>query len=352
MTRPDPDRIQLHPTGLSLFSDCGEAWRRTYEEGEHQGRNEYLIVGTAVDDSVMADLGEKIQSGHLLSERDAVDIAYESVRRGFNRGGLAIPVRFRAEALKSCIARAGAFALYAHRKLSPTINVASVQEKWSIRIDKMLRDRGGLRGRWAKIDLVGTLDIKEWSYPDDFSSTEEPDGVIIRDIKTARASPPKDSSEGKHWTQLTSYALGEFVKTGKVPKRVQIDTLVSLKGGVAHRPSFGERTDYDFAALFNRIVRFAQARKAGMYLPAPRGSWKCSRQWCHHYSSCCYVKNLVTIDLAVPPLRVYKDTCNSPTPPALRVLEQRRIIRRDECPKEKLSLSTLPSQPSTTLPQA
>lgn len=337
MAQTDSGRIQLHPTGLATFNDCGESWRRSYEQGERQGVNEWLIVGTAVDASIMADLGEKLLTGNLLSEESAVSIAYESVRRQFDRGGLSIPVKLRPKIRIECIERAGNFARYAHRKLSPTINVASVQERWSVRLDKMLHDRGGLRGKWRRIDLVGTLDIREYSYPDDFSSMDVPDGFNIRDIKTARASPPKNAADGKHWTQMTCYALGMFVLLGQVPKRVQIDTLVSLKRGICHKPSVGERDDYDFAALFNRIVRFAQSRKAGLYVPAPRGSWKCTPEWCHHYKSCCFVKNAKTIELDLPSLRVYNDTRNFPAPPALKILEERRIIRRDECPSETKS---------------
>lgn len=319
------DRIQLHPSGLTVFDECGEAWHRRYENREYEPANEYTVVGAALDAAVMADLNHKIKTGTLLSQDAVINIARLSVTEAFARGKL---VGQHLENI--CLSRAETFAGYAHRNLCPTIEAVGTQVQWSVRLDKMLHDRGGLRGKWRRIDLVGTMDIREYSYPDDFSSTTVPDGINIRDIKTAKASPPGNAADGKHWLQLTCYALGEWVTTGRMPKRVQIDTLVSLKRGIEHRISVGERTDYDFAALFNRCVRFAQARKAGLYLPAPRGSWKCSPEWCTYYKDCAFVKNEHTIELELPPLRGYSVPVNSIAPaPAAKLLEMpRRVVRK------------------------
>ena len=335
MTQADPDRIQLHPTGIDLFSICGEAWRRRYEENEREGVSAELVVGSAVDVAITADLMEKIKTGQLLPLPSVVGIAQDEVRRR------------RLPNDEYLLTRASRFVAYAHRQLCPQINAVSVQHSWSVRLDKMLTRRGGLRGRWKKIDLVGTLDIRE--HYQDFSGS----GIAIRDIKTAGASPPADAANGKHWTQLTCYALGEWVNTGAMPARVQIDTLVDLKRGVTHKPSFGERDDFDFAALFNRIVRFAQARQSGIFHYAPRGHWKCTRQYCSFYDTCPATKNKNTIDLAPAIPKLYKiKHVHYPSPlPAATMLLEKATDRSVACqPQESRVISPKkPSLPSSML---
>jgi hypothetical protein len=305
---PDPERIQLHPSGLSVFDECGERWRRMYEVGESGLPSDALIVGTAVDTAMMADLRSKLHTGKLLEAGQVAELARHAVHQAYRYYNL----RY---GLEDAVKRTLAFTHYAHERLNPKIQVAAVQEKWSVRLDDTLHRRTKhsprpLRGRWAKIDFVGTLDIREHSYG--FDSLTEPSGYIIRDIKTSGATPPGDAANGKHWVQLTSYALGCWTRYQKLPERVQIDTLVDLKNGIKHALSFGTRDNFDFAALFNRVVRFAQARQAGLYLPAPRGHWRCSQQYCQFYNSCPYTKNKQTVDLAVPALRAYKTKCIVP----------------------------------------
>lgn len=308
---------------LNVADECGERYRRMYEDGERGELNEYMIVGSALDASVTADLQQKLKHGLLLSDADAVSIAHESVRMAFTQP------RAPDKALRPyCYGRAESLARYAHKMLSPNVHVVSVQEPWSIRLDAMLRKRGGVRGRWSKIDFVGTLDIREHYY--DFSSTE-PAGFTIRDIKSAGASPPENSADGKHWLQLTSYALGMWVKHHEMPRRVQIDSLVTLKSGIVHKPSVGERNDFDIAALFNRCVRFAQMRQAGLYMPAPRGHWRCTKTWCQFYDTCCFVKNKKTIELALPPTRLYKIHVTNASSPASLVEMPRRV----QCEKQE-----------------
>lgn len=320
---------------LSHHDECGESFRRYYEQGERGHPNEYLIVGSALDAAVMADLKRKLNYGVLLDEDAVIEIATEHAYGAFTRPTSIARkdfTRIRDESIQRVIA----FTRYAHRKLCPTINVKSVQRKWSVRLDPILLRRSGLEERYCKIDLVGTLDIEEWMY--DFSSPTEPIGVCVRDLKSAKASPPKGAANGKHWLQLTCYAFGLFVADGTIPLRTQIDTLISGPRGVIHKPSYGERNKYDFAALFNRIVRFAQARAFGLYMPAPRGSWKCSDDYCDFYGDCPFVKNKKTIDVALSSIRGYtpENTCNDATP-ALNLLEWLR--KEEQCQESARSQS-------------
>jgi PD-(D/E)XK nuclease superfamily len=297
-------RTQLHPSGAGFFERCGEAWRRRFIDGEVRAPAAYLIVGRGTDAAVNADLGNKVEHGELLGGQEVEDIACETVEQDFKGD-----VDLRGEAISKVTAREQAisrtlgFARFAHRNLNPTIRPKAVQRSWSVRLDDFLARRG-VKG--VKMDYVGTLDVEEWFY--DLGPTQEPDPLrtVIRDLKTSTKSPPSDAIDGKHFMQMTSYALGKQVVDGALPARVQVDYLVDLKRGIEHRPVVGTRDSSDLAALFNRIEIIARSLKAGIFTPAPQGSWWCSHKWCPYHSTCPYVRNQQTVDLHVPDQKKHK----------------------------------------------
>jgi hypothetical protein len=295
-------RIQLHATGLNLFARCGEAFRKRYLDGKISPPPAYMIVGRGVDGAFSADLSNKLKRGALLGVGEIRDIATGVVEKDFTE-----EIDLRDSGLPKMSARALAvdravkFSVWAHDNLAPTIFPKSLQRAWSIRLDKFLHERG-VKG--VKIDFVGSMDVEDWVY--DFGPRDETADTGIRDLKTSARSPSSDAADGKHFIQLTSYALGKRVLDGKLPARVQVDYLVDLKRGTEHRPIVGTRDDYDLAALFNRIHVTAQALKTGSFLPAPRDHWCCSLKYCGYYQTCPYVKNAHTVDLHVPAMKDYK----------------------------------------------
>lgn len=326
------ERWQLHPSGINVFDGCGEKYRRRYlEKDRPRGRSTYLIMGSAVDSAVNADLQSKMRTGKLLPESDVLDIARDSVNNAFT-DEVDMPPAARLRVRFETQERTRRLVEYAHRKLCPPMQPKSIQRPWSIRLDTFFRRRG-LRG--MKVDLVGTLDVEEYIF--DFTSENEPAGTIVRDIKTAKKSPPKNASDGMHWLQLTCYALGLEVEDGVLPQYTQIDTLVTLKGGIEHRTSRSTKDKYDFAALFNRLQSMGRALRSGIFVPASRSWWGCSEDWCEYFSTCPYVKNPTRFDLAIPSQRLYKispavkpeSTFN---PPAHILQMQDREILRKETP--------------------
>lgn len=326
------DRWQLHPSSMNTFNTCGEKYRRRYLDRDRpRGRNEALIVGTALDVAVAADLLEKIRSGSLLPEDEVLDIAMDSVNDAFTED-VDIPPPDRIRRRHEIRARVRLLVEYAHRKFCPPIHPKAIQRPWSLRLDGLLRRRGI---RNVKVDFVGTMDIESFVY--DFG--DEPVGTIIQDLKSSKRSPPKDASETMHWLQMASYALGKEAEDQVLPIYVQIDTLATLKTGVTHKISRGMRDNLDFAALFNRIENMVRSLRSGIFAPADRGHWACSEQWCEYFSSCPYTKNAKVIDLAVPSQKLYKITTNPEPgfkpPPEIATVIAREIIRKDvpECPK-------------------
>lgn len=270
-------------------------FRRRYIDGDMRPPAEYLIVGRATDKAVEEDLRNKIKYGELLSGRDVQAIAIDVVERDF-RGD----VDLRGEgfgkgtARELAINRAIKFADFAHGKLTPLVRPKAVQQSWSVRMDGILAARN-VPG--MKIDLVGTRDIDEWLFK---FSDDEPSGIAIHDLKTSRKSPSEDSIETRYAVQMSSYAFGMKVEDDVMPELVQIDCLVDLKGGIEQRTVSGTVSDKNFAWLNNRIENLARHMKAGVFAPAPRDHWVCSKKWCGYFDTCPYVKNANIFDLKVP----------------------------------------------------
>lgn len=253
-------------------------------------------------------------TGKLLSLRACEEIAAAVVERDFLE-----EIDLRDDAAPKVAARSGAirrsvaFARFAHKHLNPTISPKAIGHRWSIRLDNFLARRG-VKG--IKLDYVGELDIEAWIYS---RPARKPTGTAIHDLKTSGRSPAVDAADDKHFLQMTSYALGTRVEDaaergvpveqGRMPERVQLDYLVDLKRGIEHRPLVSLRDDYDLAALFNRIEITARSLQAGLFPPASRDHWVCSKKWCGYYSDCPYVRNQHTIDLHVPDPKLY---CISP----------------------------------------
>jgi hypothetical protein len=332
-------RWQLHPTSIGVFNTCGEKYRRRYLDRDRpRGRGEALIVGTALDVAVAADLLEKIRTGNLLPEADVLDIARDSVNDAFMHD-VDLPPTDRLMARRKIQERVRSLVEYAHRKFCPPIFPKAIQRPFSIRLDSFLRRRG-LRG--MKVDMVGTLDIEAYIY--DFSSATEPAGEVIHDLKSSKRSPPANAADSMHWLQMAFYALGKEHEDQKLPAWVQIDTLVTLKRGVEHKTSRGMRDNFDFAALFNRVELMARSLRSGIFPAASRSHWACSKEWCEYFESCPYVKNAKVIDLAVPSQRLYRiGPATNPEPtvnPPLAFVQgaEREIVRKDvsePCPTKK-----------------
>jgi hypothetical protein len=124
-------------------------------------------------------------------------------------------------------------------------------------------------------ELFGTIDLVDR------------EGTRIRDLKTTAKAP--NVSDVLNSTQLTTYQLFAMAE-GMSISEIRHDYLIfykrEIKTDIIHT---GPRTKDDIRALLNTYQNAVTMIGAGVFLPAPAGSWWCSPKWCCYYAVCPHI---------------------------------------------------------------
>lgn len=105
----------------------------------------------------------------------------------------------------------------------------------------------------------------------------EEDGTLV-DLKTAGRSMPQEDVD-RH-LQLSTYALGSFLKTGEVPK-LRLDVLLKTSRPRLERYTTS-RSVRELAWTANLVGEVASAIQAEIFFPSP--SWRCAE--CEYFQHC------------------------------------------------------------------
>ena len=258
-----------------MASKCGEQFRRRYIEGEIERPSGAIISGIALDRSVRANLGRKIETGWLMTPEQAGDVGrdqaaraledFEPTERDSDYGESAPQIR------GAVIDEAVEVSQVHARAIAPNIHPSHVARPFTLDISGY------------DYQLVGEIDIRE-----------DEDGLIgIRDTKRTRKSPEKDAADKS--LQLTTYALAEHVENGRPPDYVALDFVRPMKRGTLVDLRRGERTEADFRPLLDRVQVFIEGIQRGVFMPATEETaWWCGPKWCGYYRTCRYVRRPVT----------------------------------------------------------
>lgn len=262
-------KFQLHASGLNMLSKCGAQFERRYILGEKLPPSVSILIGTATDRSVTADLESKIRDGALLPDDAVKDIARDALVAEWERGVAVSP----DDAEDGIGSQGGAIdasvklATLHHAQAAPRIEPTHVQRPWTLDVDGL------------NVQLAGTIDIQEGLR-------------CIRDTKTSGKSPAKDVADTS--LQLTTYALAVRQHDGRCPDRVALDYLVRTKTPKLVQIE-SQRSDKDFPHLLERVYQASRMIEAGLFMPAPIESWWCHPKWCGYYATCKYAARPVTV---------------------------------------------------------
>jgi hypothetical protein len=261
----NPEKPQLHVSGLEMLSKCGEQFRRVYIENERMPPGVALVVGTATHKSVAVNLEHKIKTGNLLSLEEVQDTARDSLISNWESG-----IKLDEDEIKIGIKQVKADAIDKSVRLSslharstaPDLEPTYVERSWKIEL------------KGYPLDLAGTLDIQEGSR-------------VVRDTKTAAKSPVKTIADES--LQLTAYALAVQVIDGSPINAVALDYLIDTT--IPKYQVFSSTRDHeDFKNLLLRIERATIAIQKGVFIPARETDWWCSKKWCGFWESCPFSK--------------------------------------------------------------
>jgi hypothetical protein len=288
-----------------------------------------------VDRATDIDLGKKIETGELEAEDVVLDAARDAVDHYPDKEEI-IPEDDEvgkpiAEILGATKDKAVRLVKAHHTEIAPVIMPSEVHRKFSINLDKWLRNRAkelhkqadqlpagafkrsiDMQARYLNVaakegmDFVGEWDIVESFYPE-FSCTcgaigMNDDGtcavcgkyvenkkLVIRDTKTSKKTPSSDTAHESH--QLTAYAAAAYVVNGKLPDEMKLDYLIDLKRGTSTTTLSTTRTMQDVQRYLNRLVPVISAFQSGIFLPAPDSAWWCDSRYCGYYDICPHVRH-------------------------------------------------------------
>ncbi len=255
---------QLHISAINMLSFCGEQFRRRYILKEKRPPGVAMIVGTATDRSVTANLQSKITDKKLLAIDQVKQIASDSLKTEWQTG-IELDqeeAMLGAEKVKgNAIDKAVRLSVLHASNLAPVLDPTHVQRPWVVELNGY------------PLDLAGTIDVQEGS-------------IAIRDTKTKAKSPSEGAADQD--TQLTAYALAAKVIDGRAPEKVTLDCLVDNKVPVVKVFS-STRNEADFDAFLARVENAVLALQAGVFVPAKQTDPLCSPKYCGFFSTCKFV---------------------------------------------------------------
>lgn len=275
---PEPVKPQLHYSHLSMFTRCGEQYRRRYLEGIIIAPGMALHVGVGTHASVELNLKAKLATGALLPQDAVQDAARDGVVKSIEASGVTLDADEKAAGLKAAqgaaVDMAVALSIVHHLQVAPKVNPAHIERPWVLEL------------RGSKYDLAGRIDIQE--------TGEAATPGTIRDTKTCARSPAAGDADSKD--QLTMYALAALTLDGAIPPLV-MDYLVKTKVPKAVTQST-VRTQEDLGVLLRRIEVMISAIQHGVFVPASQENWWCSPRWCGYFDSCPYARKRIVVPVA------------------------------------------------------
>lgn len=274
----EPQRVKPHrsKSQIEMYLRCPEQFRRRYIAGEKRPPSIHAHRGSGFHGGVERNYKQKILSREDLPVSDIVESAVAAFEERLESDGVSFSQEDESRGIKNVIGEAkdmtARMSQFWGKEVAPLYQPAMVEEKVTI----------ALPG--ATHDLMGIIDI----------ATEDGE---IRDMKTAAKAKPKDAADTS--LQLTIYAVAYTAKTGKLPTKVALDTIVDSKSGVKYQPLESTRTVDDLKVLANKLNVVEKAIETDVFPPAPEGSWWCSERWCGYWHDCPYVnqKERTIIDL-------------------------------------------------------
>lgn len=265
MTETAVERPHISPSQLETYFTCGERWRRRYLDGDIVAPGVAVHRGVFPHAAADANWKYKIVSGTDLPESRLLELGSEAFDASVRDQGYQLTRDEASIGARTVLGRAKDMgmrltALF-RRRLAPMIQPLLSEHTIRVPLPNSTHD------------IIGRLDLVE---VDD----------TIRDLKTSEKAKSVVDLESD---AMNFYAAAYEYETGRMPKRVVIDNLIARKSGTDLVSLVGRKDLGDKAVLVNRINAMLKGVRAGVFLPATPGHWKCSPKWCGYWSTCPFV---------------------------------------------------------------
>lgn len=262
MTEQSQGRPHLSPSQLEMFAKCPESWRRRYVEKDIIPPRLAMLKGSAVHAGAEVNMRQKMDSHSDLPVGDIVMAAVEAYESRVAADGYSLgenETKAEVGRYKDVVA---AMAEVHAREQAPDYQPVAVESKFRIELPAISHD------------LVGVIDLVDKS------------GAVV-DFKTAgKAMTPADVETS---TQLSVYAASR--DCSEVPVRLDVLIEPSARKPVRRQLIEASRDKTDLPIIARRVTVVSKTIDAGLFPPAPVGSWWCSESWCGYWSTCPYVNS-------------------------------------------------------------
>ena len=257
---------QLHQTALDTLHMCGYRYECRYVNLDPWYSAVAPTVGLATHDAARDCLQAKIDTGELLSVDKCGDLGRDALNARWDNEGIWLDdsEREQGEAIVrgQAVDKTVRLSKFHAGYLAPLLQPIAVERSWVV------------EATGYPFDFAGTIDVQE-------------DGVL-RDLKTKGSSPKQ--GEADYSDQLTMYALAIKAIDGVLPTALWLDCIVDLKRGPVLKQQATTRDEGDVLVFARRLENAAKVIESGVFTPARRSDWWCSRKYCGYYDSCPYVR--------------------------------------------------------------
>lgn len=253
--KDDLKRPKYHQSAIEMYLKCGLSYEYRYVEGIVMPPKAALTVGSSVDTAVTVNLVEKVKTAQDMPLEQVLD----TYSTAFDLRAKETEWEDDEDPGKQKDIGAQLTKLH-HEKIAPQIKPATVQEEFVIETDQ-------------GYDLGGTIDL-----------TEQDDTVA--DTKTSKTKYAEDAASREIQPAIYDFAF-EVLK-GRPAKGWRYDVLIKptkTKPPEAQQV-FSKVTQDDRNWLFRTIDQVHKGIQAGIALPAAKGAWWCSKDWCGYAKVC------------------------------------------------------------------
>lgn len=263
---PDKPKPHLSPSAVNLYHNCGEAYYRRYICGDKTPPNAAMLKGTGVHGGAKRNFRQKLETRQDLPVEEVVAAAVDAFDSELPNGVAPDPGDDRSMDVVLGEARdqVVAMARVQSREVFPEYQPTLVEE--TVRLT--LPD--------ASHDMLGVIDLID-------------ERTIVVDHKTGTKA--KSQSDVDDNLQLSIYAALHKSLRGELPAEVRLETIINGKREIKRQMLSSTRDENDMQALSYRIGVVTAGINAGLFMPAPVGSWMCSERWCGYWSTCPYVNS-------------------------------------------------------------
>ena len=251
-------------SSLETYLKCGVLSRFIREE-RHRWSTVSMAIGTSMHEAVAEDSILLAKGGARPNFEAFLEFAIHVLEREFDTTEMDEAASERARA-KSIYLRRAAAQWFRDLRRADDAKIVAVEKPIVTRWKK------------SKIELAGTIDL----------IIEE----LVGDLKTGRKWSANDVETSR---QLSLYAILYRGVFGQYPKGVFVDNVYGFaKGRPGSERTFGWRGEPHARAFRETVLAANAAREKGVELPAPAGSWYCSKKWCPFFRKCKHTTGVTT----------------------------------------------------------